>query len=36
MPTELVWLGGILVAVVGVLAFLLIQREKPSQPPHIL
>ncbi len=35
MPTELVWLGGVLVAVVGVLAFLLIQREKPSPPPHI-
>ena len=33
MPTELVWLGGVLVAFVGVLAFLLIQREKP---PHIL
>jgi hypothetical protein len=35
MPIELVSLGGILVAVVGVLAFLLIHREKPLQPPHI-
>jgi hypothetical protein len=35
MPIELVWLGGVLVAVVGVLAFLLIQREKPPEVPHI-
>jgi hypothetical protein len=35
MPIELVWLGGVLVAVVGVLAFFLIRWEKPAQPPHI-
>jgi hypothetical protein len=35
MPVELVWVGGILVVVVGVLVFLLIQRQKPSEPPHL-
>jgi len=35
MPIGLVWVGGILVALVGVLVFLLIQRQKPSDPPHL-
>jgi len=35
MPIELVWLGGILVVVVGVLAFFLIRRQKPAEPPHL-
>jgi preprotein translocase subunit SecG len=34
MPTDLVWLGGILVVVAGVLIFILIQRQKPTEPPH--
>jgi hypothetical protein len=35
MPTELVWLGGLLVVVVGFLAFFLIRRHKPDEPPHL-
>ncbi len=35
MPIGLVWVGGILVALVGVLVFLLIQLQKPSDPPHL-
>jgi len=35
MPTELVWLGTLLVVVVGVLAFFLIRRHKPIEPPHL-
>ena len=35
MPTELVWLGGLLVVVVGVLAFFWIRRRKPDDLPHL-
>jgi len=35
MPTELVWLGTLLVVVVGVLAIFLIRRQKPVEPPHL-
>jgi hypothetical protein len=35
MPTELVWVGGLLVVVVGFLAFFLIRRQKPDEPPHL-
>jgi hypothetical protein len=35
MPIGLVWLGGVLVVVVGVLVFLLIRRQKPLEPPHL-
>jgi hypothetical protein len=35
MPIGLVWLGGVLVVVVGVLAFLFIRRQKPLEPPHL-
>lgn len=35
MPTELVFIGGILVAVVGVLMFFLIRRRKSDEPPHL-
>jgi hypothetical protein len=34
MPVELVWLGGVLVVVFGVLIFVLIRRQKPPEPPH--
>jgi hypothetical protein len=34
MPTELVWIGGVLVAVGGALAFALIRRTKPLELPH--
>jgi hypothetical protein len=36
MPTELVWVGGVLVAVGGALVFALIRRVKPVEPPHFL
>jgi preprotein translocase subunit SecG len=35
MPTELVFVGAILVAAAGVLIFVLIQRQQPAEPPHI-
>jgi hypothetical protein len=35
MPTELVWLGGVLVMAVGGLIFVLIHRQKPAEPPHL-
>jgi len=35
MPIELVWLGGIVVIVVGILMFALIRRRKPAEPPHL-
>lgn len=35
MPIDLVWLGGALVAAAGVLVFLLIRRQKPTEPPHL-
>ena len=34
MPTELVWVGGVLVSIGGVLVFALIRRLKPVEPPH--
>ena len=34
MPTELVVIGGVLVAVAGGLIFWLINRRKPAEPPH--
>jgi hypothetical protein len=34
MPTELVWVGGVLVAAGGALVFALIRRTKPLEPPH--
>jgi hypothetical protein len=34
MPTELVLIGGVLVAVAGGLIFLLIRRTKTAEPPH--
>ncbi len=36
MPTELVWVGGILVIAVGVLIFVILQRQKPTEPPHLM
>jgi len=35
MPTELVWLGGVLVVAAGVVIFALIRRQKPAEPPHL-
>ena len=35
MPIELVWLGGILVGAAGVLMFIIIQWQKPAEPPHL-
>jgi len=35
MPVELVWLGGILVVVAGVLVGVLISRSKPIEPTHL-
>ena len=35
MPTELVFLGGVLVVVVGVAMFFLIRRYKSEEPPHL-
>jgi len=35
MPIELVWLGGILVVVAGVVIGVLISRSKPVDPTHI-
>jgi hypothetical protein len=34
MPTELVFLGGILTVAVGGLFFMLIRRHKPTEPLH--
>jgi hypothetical protein len=34
MPTELVVIGGILVAIGGGFMFWLINRQKPTEPPH--
>jgi len=34
MPTELVWIGGILVAAAGGLFFLYLRRLKAPEPPH--
>jgi hypothetical protein len=34
MPTELVWAGGVLVAVAGSLIFVLLRRQKHAEPPH--
>ena len=35
MPVELVWLGGILVVVAGVVMGILISRSKPGEPTHL-
>ncbi len=35
MPVELVWLGGILVVVAGVLVGVLISRRKPGDVTHL-
>jgi hypothetical protein len=35
MPIELVWFGGVMVVLVGFLAFFLIRRQKPAEPPHL-
>ena len=35
MPTELVLVGGVLVAAAGALVFALIHRQKPVDPLHI-
>lgn len=35
MPVELVWLGGILVVVAGILVGVLISRSKPTEPTHL-
>jgi uncharacterized protein YneF (UPF0154 family) len=35
MPVELVWLGGILVVVAGVLVGILISRRTPDEPTHL-
>jgi hypothetical protein len=32
MPTELVWVGGVLVAAGGALVLALIRRQKPVEP----
>jgi hypothetical protein len=34
MPVELLWLGGGLVVVCGILIFGLIRRQKAADPPH--
>jgi len=34
MPTELVLIGGVLVVAAGGLIFWLINRRKPTEPPH--
>ena len=34
MPTDLVLIGAILVVVAGGLIFWLINRQKPTEPPH--
>jgi len=34
MPTELVWIGGILVVAAGGLIFLLLRRHKEAALPH--
>ena len=35
MPTELVWIGGILVVVAGSLVFLFLRHLKPAEPLHL-
>jgi hypothetical protein len=35
MPIDLVLIGGVLVAIAGVLIFFLIRRQKPPEPPHL-
>jgi hypothetical protein len=35
MPTQLVWIGGILVFAAGGLFFLYLRRAKAIAPPHI-
>ena len=35
MPVELVWLGGIVVVVVGVLIAVMLTRRKSADLPHL-
>ena len=34
MPTDLVWIGGILVVAAGGLFFVFLRRQKAVEPPH--
>jgi hypothetical protein len=34
MPTELVWIGGILVVAAGGLFFVFLRSQKVAEPPH--
>ena len=34
MPTELVWIGGLLVVAAGGLIFLFLRHVKTVEPPH--
>jgi hypothetical protein len=34
MPLDLVWLGGVLVALGGVAIFLVIRRRRSAEPQH--
>jgi hypothetical protein len=36
MPTELVGIGGVLVAAAGVIIFAFLRRQKAPEPPHFL
>jgi hypothetical protein len=36
MPTELVGIGGVLVAIGGILVVFLLRRQKTAEPPHFL
>ncbi len=35
MPIDLILFGGVLVVVAGALIFFFIQRQKPTEPPHL-
>jgi hypothetical protein len=34
MPHGLVFIGGILAVIAGILIFFLLRRQKPPEPPH--
>jgi len=34
MPHGLVFIGGVLVVLVGILIFVLLRSQKPPEPPH--